>query len=211
MTRAALLPLCLAGLIGCSPYSPNPETKSGLSVEVVQNAAVNGAAKAASSGGAMIISETVSSEEKFFDNFEDFSDIGGMVLKVDISGVNEAGLMSAPSGGDVIIFEDPTCEGCSDAGPLLSSQGVSFVKAPVAFYSENGLDKVGKEICAAKNLEDPGEACAALVVGMMSNTKFAMLQGIVDLPAVLLPSGWLIESIDDETDVKSLIRERGDE
>jgi len=212
MIRAVLIPLCLVGLVGCSQASPAAsDVQADNAPEQLQAAAVSGVSEGVSSAGGLAVSEAVAPETNLSDNFDDFSDIGGMVLKVDIAELDRAGLMSAPSGDDVIVFEDPTCAGCSDAGTLLSSQGVSFVKAPVAIYSENGLDKVGKEICAAKELQDPSDECSALVEGMMANTKFVMLQGIVDLPAVLLPSGWLVESIDDETDVKALIRERGNE
>lgn len=159
---------------------------------------------------AVILQDPVAtSNGDFSESFEAVSEAGGMVLNVDASIFDDSGFMSLASAGDVILFEDPSCSECSDIKPLLAEQGIGFVLAPVAFYSENGLDLVAANICEAKELESSSEGCANLIRGMTANTGTLMVQGIVDVPSIMLPNGWLIEGVSKKSDIARL-RSNGD-
>jgi len=132
---------------------------------------------------------------------------GAMVLKVDTSIFNADGYLTELQAGKAVLFTDPLCDTCLDGAQRLKEDGIDYVVAPVSFYAEDGLDKVGAYICEAKGFEDPSDNCAAAVKAMTNNTGMLMREGIVELPAVMLPDGWLFES-GSMKDVKALIDQR---
>lgn len=153
-----------------------------------------------------VINDCVSGECIDTATFAEISKAGGMVLKVDVSEIDKAGILGT---GDITVFFDPTCETCPDLDDALTAQKISFKKAPVAFYKENGLDLVGAFLCKELSLENPSDDCTLKAKSMINNTNWLMRQGVVELPAALLPSGWLLEDVQEGDDFQT--RFKGDQ
>jgi len=153
-------------------------------------------------------SEKIKAEQLVEDivgNYEVKNNSGVPIIKVNHDEINPDGMTIHNQEMDVIIFNDPSCESCPTIQKQFKTIGIEYSFAPVAFYSENGLDKVGATICNQKGLEDPSEACSKLVKGMVENTGWLMKQGAVDLPAVLLGNGWLLESLSETSDISAIL------
>jgi len=141
------------------------------------------------------------------DTFETVSEAGEMVIKLDVKELERSGFMSAPKRDSLLVVFDPSCEGCPTPEDLTVGIDLDVVEVPVAFYSENGMDLVGAYMCKTLGLEDPSEDCAAKVKGMVSNTGYFMSQGVVELPAVMMPTGWLVESVQGPEQLTALLKE----
>lgn len=150
--------------------------------------------------------EVITEPDIFRDDFQSVEEAGGMVLKIDPEELSVDGFMAVPNGDSLTVFYDPSCADCTDITMFIDIPDVDIIPAPVAFYSEDGLTVVGDKICEERGFSDPSEPCDQLVSGMRANTKFLMLAGIVDLPAVLLPNGWLHENITSKDQVHSMLK-----
>ena len=136
-------------------------------------------------------------------------EIGGMRLKIDRSEINVDGLVEQAGAGGIVMFYDPTCESCADLSAGVKAAGHELIRAPVAFYAQNGLELVGREICRLKDQQDPSEDCAVSTAGMTKNTGWLMRHGIVDLPVLVLPNGWLVEGLSGDAQLTELLAQNG--
>ncbi|MGB0906894.1 MAG: hypothetical protein ACPGVT_05315 [Maricaulaceae bacterium] len=197
MLRALSLPALLIALSACSGQSE--QTRAGEQASLAAEPVIN-----------HDVSAPPETASIFKDELEPIREAGAMVLKIKTGEIQTSGFMSRKHPDDVIVFTDPTCESCMDMGQLLKDKGLSHVIAPVAFYSENGLERVGSKICADRGFDDPSDNCDALVSGMVKNTSWLMRHGIVDLPVVVMPNGWMVEKVRDPSDLSALLSETSD-
>jgi len=206
-------------IVACSKAEIDPLEAGQAALDqmaVEQSAALNGAA----STPAMLpeMNETSqkgyvrpSLEDSVFrEDYESVLEAGAMVIKLDPAEFDYSGVTGTLSGDKALIFYDPSCQDCMDLSALLKSKSIEHIFAPVAFYSEDGLNVVSALACKSEGLEDASEACERFSRGILNNTKTLMLHGIVDVPALMLPNGWLIENLGHELSLDALLKGRAD-
>lgn len=219
MRGSLILLAAVFAVSACSKADIDPldAGQAELDAPEITQAVMGGASKGVFKGVSEITVERANSfvpssspSAVFKDSYESVSQAGGMVIKLDPAEFDFSGVTGSLRAETALVFYDPSCDECLDLSSLLELKNIDHVMAPVAFYSEDGLNVVGAIACEEQGLSDPSEACDAFSRGVRNNTKTLMLQGVVDVPSVLLPNGWLIENVKSEGDVAALLKEQTD-
>lgn len=144
----------------------------------------------------------------FKEDYASVNSAGGMVIKLSVDELNSEGVIGAQKEDSLYVIYDPTCDTCAAPESLVEGHELELARVPVAFYAQNGLSEVGDYICQEYELEIGSKDCGLKSKGVVENTRYFMVQGIVDLPAVMMPNGWVVEAVNSAETVGTFLKER---